>query len=90
VTTILAVIGAITVILTAAAHIPAALAEFLRACTLVASAARDLRAALAQPNGRDDPHAPEAPAKSHEQGDAVELTDEQVAPDDLDLLRIES
>jgi hypothetical protein len=43
---ILAVIGGITVILTAANKIPAALAEFLRACILVADAARDLRAAI--------------------------------------------
>ena len=42
-TAILAVIGGITVILTAAARIPAALAEFLRACILVVAAARDLR-----------------------------------------------
>jgi hypothetical protein len=47
-TAILAVIGATTVILTAAARIPAALAEFLRACILVAAAARELRTALAR------------------------------------------
>jgi hypothetical protein len=45
-TEILAVIGGITLILTAAARIPAALAEFLRACILVAAAARELRTAL--------------------------------------------
>jgi hypothetical protein len=45
-TGILAVIGGITLILTAATRIPAALAEFLRACILVAAAARDLRTAL--------------------------------------------
>jgi len=43
------------VILAAAAHIPAALAEFLRACTLVANAARELRAALTKPRPREDP-----------------------------------
>jgi hypothetical protein len=45
-TGILAVIGGITLILTAAARIPAALAEFLRACILVATAARELRTVL--------------------------------------------
>jgi hypothetical protein len=45
-TEILAVIGGITLILTATARIPAALAEFLRACILVATAARELRTAL--------------------------------------------
>ena len=47
-TEILAVIGGITLVLTAAARVPAALAEFLRACILVAAAARELRAALAK------------------------------------------
>lgn len=46
VTVILAVIGAVTVILTAAARIPAALADFLRACVPAAAAARELCAAL--------------------------------------------
>jgi hypothetical protein len=55
VTEILAVIGGITLILTAAVRIPAALAEFLRACILVADAARDLRAALARHSPRDVP-----------------------------------
>jgi hypothetical protein len=45
-TAILAVIGGTTLILTAAARVPAALAEFLRACILVATAARELRAAI--------------------------------------------
>jgi len=45
-TGILAMIGGITVIQTAAARIPQALAEFLRACILVAAAARELRTAL--------------------------------------------
>jgi hypothetical protein len=45
-TAILAVIGVVTVILTAAARIPAALAEFLRACVIAAAAARELRTAL--------------------------------------------
>ena len=47
-TEILAAIGGTTLILTAAAHIPAALAEFLRACVLVVTAARELRTALAR------------------------------------------
>jgi len=45
-TEILAVIGGITLILTAAARIPAALAEFIQACILVANAARELRNAI--------------------------------------------
>lgn len=48
-TGILAVIGGTTLVLTAAARVPAALAEFLRACILATSAARELRAALASP-----------------------------------------
>ena len=43
---ILAVIGGITVIRTAAAKIPAALADLIRACIPVADAARDLHAAI--------------------------------------------
>ena len=55
-TEILAVIGGITVILTAAARIPAALAEFLRACTLAATAAREFHAALTRaPSPPADP-----------------------------------
>jgi hypothetical protein len=54
-TSILAVMGGITVILTAAVRIPAALAEFLRACILVAAAARELRAALTKRSPHDDP-----------------------------------
>lgn len=50
-TTILATIGGITVILTAAARIPAALAEFLRGCVLVVAALRQLGAAW-----NDRPH----------------------------------
>jgi hypothetical protein len=53
-TAILAVTGGITLILTTAARIPAALAEFLRACILVANAARELRTALAKRAPRDD------------------------------------
>ena len=53
-TGILAVIGGITLILTAAARIPAALAEFLRACILVATAVRELRTALTKRAPRDD------------------------------------
>lgn len=54
-TEILAAIGGTTVILTAAARIPAALAEFLRACILVANAARELRDAVAKRPLRDAP-----------------------------------
>jgi hypothetical protein len=59
-TEILAVIGGTTLVLTAAARVPAALAEFLRACILVTTAARELRAALApqprrQSEGGDAP-----------------------------------
>jgi hypothetical protein len=53
-TEILAVIGGITLILTAAARIPAALAEFLRACILVTTAARELCTALTKRAPRDD------------------------------------
>jgi hypothetical protein len=53
-TEILAAIGGITLILTAAARIPPALAEFLRACILVAAAARELRTALTDRAPRDD------------------------------------
>ena len=47
-TEILAAIGGTTLILTTAARIPAALAEFLRACVLVVTAARELRTAIAK------------------------------------------
>jgi hypothetical protein len=53
-TEILAVIGGMTLILTAAARVPAAVAEFLRACVLVAVAARELRAAITRRAPRDD------------------------------------
>ena len=53
-TEILAVIGGITLILTAAAHIPAALAEFLRACISVTTAAREIRTAVTKRAPRDD------------------------------------
>ena len=53
-TAILAVIGGITLILTTAARIPSALADFLRACILVANAARELRTALAKRAPHDD------------------------------------
>lgn len=45
-TEILAAIGGTTLILTAAVRVPAALAEFLRACLLMATAARELHAVL--------------------------------------------
>ncbi len=61
-TAILALIGGITLILTAAARIPAALAEFLRACILVAAAARELRTALAKRACREDPARTEQPS----------------------------
>jgi hypothetical protein len=54
-TEILAAIGGITLILTAAARVPAALAEVLRACILVASAARELRTALTRGAPLHDP-----------------------------------
>lgn len=53
-TEILAVIGGTTLVLTAAARVPAALAEFLRACILVTTAARELRAAVAERAPRDN------------------------------------
>lgn len=53
-TEILAVIGGITLILTAATRIPAALAEFLRACILVATAVRELHTALTKRTLHDD------------------------------------
>lgn len=60
-TEILAVIGGTTLVLTAAARVPAALAEFLRSCILVASAAHELRDALASP-GRQPEEADTRPA----------------------------
>jgi hypothetical protein len=54
-TAILALIGGITLILTAAARVPAALAEFLRACILVATAACELRVAITKRAPRNDP-----------------------------------
>lgn len=54
-TEILAVTGGITLVLTAAARVPTALAEFLRSCILVATAARELRVAIAKRAPCDDP-----------------------------------
>ena len=51
----------ITLILTTAARVPAALAEFLRATILVANAARELRTALAKRTPRDDSALDEPP-----------------------------
>jgi hypothetical protein len=48
-TTVLAVIGGMVVILVAAARIPAAAAELIRACILLVDAIKDLRAALQRP-----------------------------------------
>jgi hypothetical protein len=59
----LAVIGGVTLILTAAARIAAALAEFLRACILVATAVREIRTALCRCAPCDDP----APAGNRDQ-----------------------
>jgi Sec-independent protein translocase protein TatA len=48
-TTVLAVIGGMVVILVAAARIPAAAAELIRACILLVDAIKDLRSALQRP-----------------------------------------
>jgi Sec-independent protein translocase protein TatA len=48
-TTVLAVIGGMAVILVAAARIPAAAAELIRACIVLVDAIKDLRAALRRP-----------------------------------------
>lgn len=48
-TTVLAVIGGMAVILAAAARIPAAAAELIRACIVLVDAIKDLRAALQRP-----------------------------------------
>ncbi len=53
-TMILAAIGATALILTAAARIPSALAEFLRACVPVITAVRELRAALRERTPHND------------------------------------
>jgi hypothetical protein len=49
-TAVLAAIGAVTLILTAATRIPAALTDFLRACTTTVKAARELHTALTKPS----------------------------------------
>jgi hypothetical protein len=61
-TEILAAIGGTTLILTAAVRVPTALAEFLRACILVATAARELRDAIAKRPLREAPSPPEPEA----------------------------
>ena len=80
-TATLAVIGGITLILTDAARIPAALAEFLRACILVAVAARELSTALAHtpstPREAGNPNAAQCCLRSRLGG--VERVVEQVA-----------
>ena len=48
-TAVLATIGAVVLILTAATRIPAALTEFLSACSGTVKAARELRTALTHP-----------------------------------------
>ncbi|KOX18465.1 hypothetical protein ADK67_36895 [Saccharothrix sp. NRRL B-16348] len=55
-TGILAVIGGATLVLTAAARVPTALAEFLRACVLVVTAARELRAAFTKDKEQPGAH----------------------------------
>ncbi|WP_329405693.1 hypothetical protein OG563_28480 [Nocardia vinacea] len=49
---ILAGIGALVLVLQAAAQVPAAVATLLRACQLVVDAARDLRNAITQSTDR--------------------------------------
>jgi hypothetical protein len=67
-TEILAVIGGTTLILTAAARIPATLAEFLRACILAATAVRELRTALTgRAPGDENPAQAENPEPSRAQ-----------------------
>lgn len=48
-TAVLAAIGAVTLILTAATRIPAALTEFLSACAGTVKAARELHTAFTNP-----------------------------------------
>lgn len=55
---VLTAIGIVTVVLIAAAGIPAALAEFLRACVPVATAIRELHAAFSKPSSQDASHQP--------------------------------
>lgn len=52
-TAVLAAIGAVTLILTAATRIPAALTEFLSACTGTVKAARELHTAFTNSRRRD-------------------------------------
>jgi hypothetical protein len=66
-TEILAAIGGITLILTAAARIPAALAEFLRAWIVVAIAFRDVRTTLTKPALGDDSEEAANPGPSRRQ-----------------------
>jgi hypothetical protein len=61
-TMIMAVIGGTVVVLTAAARIPAALTELLRACIPVAAAIHELRAALSGHPPHDDSAPSEDPA----------------------------
>lgn len=67
-TAILAVIGGTTLILTAAARVPAALAEFLRACILVANAARELRTAVTKRAPADLRSSPLSDARTRRPG----------------------
>lgn len=66
-TEILAVIGGITLVLTAAVRVPAALAEFLQACILAATTARELRAALRPTQVPPLAPAPAWAARNHSQ-----------------------
>ncbi|MFB9877572.1 hypothetical protein ACFFMN_06485 [Planobispora siamensis] len=59
-TTILAAIGALTLILHTASRIPAALADFLRACLPLLRVINDLRAALSRPHPQTDNALPPA------------------------------
>jgi hypothetical protein len=82
-TEILEVIGGITLILTNAAHIPAALARFIDACVPVVTAARRLRAALTGRGPQADPD-----AHSDVPGDDPDLApgeDARAIPGSLDL-----
>jgi hypothetical protein len=80
-TVILATIGGIAVILTAAARIPAALTEFLRACIPLAAAARELRATVSGPTAHDEPasaHDHASPPDGHAMSVEHEVPDPDV------------
>jgi hypothetical protein len=60
---VLTAIGIVTLVLIAAAGIPTALAEFLRACVPVATAIRELHAAFSKPSSQDASHQPPLPRR---------------------------